>query len=315
MRAYFVRSPRQRRAAKRVQLAGSPPIITRAGWHADEAIRRAAPLYADAVQFAVVHHTAGSNAYTHAPVGVDRAGIEVYHVKGNGWNDIGYNFLVDKYGQIFEGRYGGIDEERHRRARAGVQHRLGRRRADRQLQLDGDHAGGAGRARRSCSPGGSTSRTSTRSRRSSAVSAATRSTGRARAVTLRAISGHRDTYLTSAPADALYALLPSIATRVAQTGLPKLYSPAVHRDARRAGALHGAGSPSRLPWTVTVTRSDARPSVASGTGIGDARRLDVGRDRSRPPGHYTWTISCAADARRLTGTIGSAPGAARAYSS
>ena len=70
---------------------------------------RATPSYAPAIRFASVHHTAGPNNYSPAQAAAIMRGIEVYHVKSNGWNDIGYNFLVDRYGTVYEGRFGGID--------------------------------------------------------------------------------------------------------------------------------------------------------------------------------------------------------------
>ena len=91
-----------------------PNIISRAGWGADESLRRwngadcAVPKIDATVKGAVIHHTAGSNSYTAAQSASIVRGIYAYHVQGNGWCDIGYNFLVDMYGQIFEGRAGGI---------------------------------------------------------------------------------------------------------------------------------------------------------------------------------------------------------------
>src|SRR5581483_6979739 len=109
LRAWYVWSPVTRRAVRRASMAGSPQIVPRVEWDANEAIRRAPPRYAKGVYFAVVHHTAGTNAYAPAASAAIVRGIELYHVRGNRWNDIGYNFLVDRYGQVFEGRAGGID--------------------------------------------------------------------------------------------------------------------------------------------------------------------------------------------------------------
>ncbi|HSN11972.1 MAG TPA: peptidoglycan recognition protein, partial [Propionibacteriaceae bacterium] len=91
-----------------------PGIISRAGWGADESLRAyngtgcLTPRIDDSVMGAVIHHTAGSNSYTPDQSASIVRGIYAYHVESNGWCDIGYNFLVDMYGQIFEGRYGGI---------------------------------------------------------------------------------------------------------------------------------------------------------------------------------------------------------------
>ncbi|MFN8068200.1 MAG: N-acetylmuramoyl-L-alanine amidase [Mycolicibacterium insubricum] len=86
-----------------------PPVITRAQWGADEGMRCGAPVYDDGVRAAVVHHTAGSNDYAPGDSAAIVAAIYAYHTKTLGWCDLAYNALVDKYGQIFEGRAGGLD--------------------------------------------------------------------------------------------------------------------------------------------------------------------------------------------------------------
>ena len=80
----------------------APPIITRAEWGADESLRTEDRGFAELTK-AVVHHTVTMNGDPD-PVARIR-GIYEFHVKGNGWADIGYNFLVDTSGRIYEGRW------------------------------------------------------------------------------------------------------------------------------------------------------------------------------------------------------------------
>jgi uncharacterized protein with LGFP repeats len=88
---------------------GQPPnIISRAQWGADESMRCGSPLYSNRIRAAVVHHTAGGNDYSPQDSAAIVQSIYAYHTKTLGWCDIAYNALVDKYGQVFEGRAGGI---------------------------------------------------------------------------------------------------------------------------------------------------------------------------------------------------------------
>ncbi len=79
-----------------------PPIITRAEWGADESLRTGTPAFAPIVKL-VVHHTVTTNFDTDPAATV--RGILVFHAVTNGWSDIGYNFLIDADGRIYEGRY------------------------------------------------------------------------------------------------------------------------------------------------------------------------------------------------------------------
>lgn len=85
-----------------------PGIVTRKGWRADERLRESRFQYTKTVRMAFVHHTAASNNYRCSQAPSIIRGIYRYHVKSSGWRDIGYNFLVDKCGKIYEGRAGGV---------------------------------------------------------------------------------------------------------------------------------------------------------------------------------------------------------------
>ena len=86
----------------------APHIITRAQWGANESMKCGNPIYDTGIRAGVVHHTAGSNDYTpQDSAGIVRS-IYEYHARTLGWCDIAYNAMVDKYGQVFEGRAGGM---------------------------------------------------------------------------------------------------------------------------------------------------------------------------------------------------------------
>jgi flagellar hook assembly protein FlgD len=298
LRSYEVWSRVKKAPVRAVASAEEPAIVTRAAWGANEEIVRANPIIAPALKLAIVHHTAGSNDYTPAQSAAIVRGIEVYHVKANGWNDIGYNFLIDRYGTVYEGRGGGIDKN-----------------------VVGAHAQGFNTGTVGVSMMGNFSSVAPTQAQQDALvellawrldvahldplSQVVYTSGgnlkwrAGRVLTLHAISGHRDTGPTECPGTRAYALLPGVRKRVAATGLPKLYSPAV------LGRLGGpvrfqARLSTSLAWTVTIVDASGKP-VATGRGTGSL--VDWTWHSTSAAGRYAWTIA-APGIRVASGTLG-----------
>ncbi|MBG0560288.1 peptidoglycan recognition protein family protein [Actinoplanes aureus] len=188
-----------------------PKMVSRAGWGANEMLVKETPSYTGPIQVVFVHHTATGNGYSCGQSASIVRGIEAYQVKSKGWNDIGYNFLVDKCGRIFEGRRGGV----HRSVLGA--HTLGFNDNSSAIAVIGNF-GGIGipaAARASVAqlaayklgawgspPAGRVRLTSGGSDRYPAGKPAV----------LNRISGHRDTGRTECPGNSLYAQLPAIRT-------------------------------------------------------------------------------------------------------
>jgi hypothetical protein len=301
VRVFTVRSPSVRLPLRRTQAAGRPDVVPRGGWLANEAIRRGTTTYAPAVRFAIVHHTAGANTYTREQAPAIVRAIQLYHVQANGWNDIGYNALVDRFGTVYEGRYGGLDRNvvgAHARGfntgsfgiaylgnfDAGRPERAGLDALARTLawRLDLAHVDPL-----------------------SSLTASTEGNerfGPGTALLLRAVSGHRDTGATSCPGDFLYLRLGEIARAAAAIGLPKLYEPRL--DGRLGGPVRFRARLSGTQvWTVTVTDGSG---VAVAEGRGSGPLVDWTWQSAGAPGAgFRWRIAAAA-ATPATGSLGAA---------
>ena len=300
LRASYIWSPVVHETWRTLSLAGSPPIISRDAWGGNELLRRAAPRYASAVRLVIVHHTATPNNYTPDQAAAIVRGIDVYHVRTNGWNDIGYNFLIDRFGRIYEGRYGGIT-----RNVIGA-HALGFNTGSVGIALIGNFM---------------TARPTTAAVQAlekliawrldlahvDPVSTLTFVSGGSERwrvgtkVKLRAVSGHRDTGSTSCPGTYLYSQLNRIAYVAEQTGLPKLYSPVVAGKIGGPVVFSGRLS-SALPWNITVTGPTGQ-RVASASGTGSAISW-TWNSAGFSPGRYAWTMSAGSSVLAAKGVVG-----------
>ncbi|MER5181476.1 peptidoglycan recognition protein [Streptomyces sp. NPDC002896] len=95
-----------------VWTAPKPHIVPRAGWlgqGGQEAYNRPPPRLTDRVVAVFVHHTDTPNDYDCADAPRTVRDLYTGQAGARHWDDIGYNFLVDRCGTIYEGRAGGTD--------------------------------------------------------------------------------------------------------------------------------------------------------------------------------------------------------------
>jgi putative cell wall-binding protein len=199
-----------------------PFIVPRAGWGANEAYRTCCPRYADAVRVGIVHHTDTTNSYSSAEApGVIRA-IYYYHTHTRGFDDIAYNFLIDRYGTIYEGRAGGVD-----RPVIGA-HTAGMNTGTTGFALIGNFTSAlptqaAGLALERLIAWKFDVHHIPVSGSVQMVSGGSDLFAPGSTVTMNRLSGHRDAQATGCPGTRAYEALPTYRKAAAAIGLPKIY--------------------------------------------------------------------------------------------
>ncbi len=270
-----------------------PAIVKRADWGAGQCTPRSGAGYGE-VKTAFVHHTVNANDYTRDEAPDVVLAICRYHRNSNGWNDIGYNFLVDRFGTIYEGRAGGIERpvigaqaQGYNAQSTGIAN-IGTFSSVRQTP---ESLGAMARLIRWKLPlhGAPTAGTTTMV---SAGGSENRYPAGQR-VGLQRVIGHRDTGATSCPGEALYAQLPQLRSMVGDVepgGLTTRITARVR--ARRSTVSYGATA----PVTGTFTAGGASPNASLPVQIQafvGTRWKTVATTATNPAGAFAATVKPA----------------------
>jgi hypothetical protein len=196
--------------------APKPEIVSRAAWHADESLVKEDAVYTGTVKAVFIHHTGHTNGYDCADAPKMLRAMEAAHVRGKGWDDIGYNFVVDRCGTVYEGRAGGVGRSVRGAHTAGFNaHSAGIAALGTfgpgvpvpKALIEGIAKVGAWKLGRDIDPRGFVRMVSTNDESLYK---------RGEVIYLHAVAGHRDTYRTYCPGEALYAQLPAIRAETAR---------------------------------------------------------------------------------------------------
>ncbi|HEV2685444.1 MAG TPA: peptidoglycan recognition protein, partial [Actinomycetota bacterium] len=262
-------------------------------------------------KMAFIHHTDTTNSYTKSQSAGIVRGIYAYHTNSRGYCDIGYNFIVDKYGQIFEGRSGGITNNVIGAHTGGYNYEsfgvslLGQYSAAKPTtamlnaltyllawRLDIGHVPATGLVYMTTGSGNDHTKAGT-------------------VVRLNRIAGHRDVSYTNCPGNNVYSLMTWIRSRVKGIGLPKIYNPMldstlVRRDGDTKNEMvrFTAQFSGTVTWTLKfIDPKGVAQRTISGTGSG-VKVYWGGQTLAGAPvpnGRYTWTLN-AWDSTRHSAT-------------
>ncbi len=259
----------------------TPAIITRQQWGADERLVKGTPVVNARVRALFVHHTDTINSYSRVQAYAQVRAIYAFHTKVRGWNDIGYNFLVDRYGRVFEGRRGSITAAVMGAHTGGFNTDslgicvLGTFVAQAPPKAALDALAGVlawKAAAYGINPRAGVTLTSAGGPYTPYPAG--------RAVRISALSAHRDVDSTECPGEALYALMPWLRRRVAALLTPGLIGPELSAPTATWGGppvVLDAAIPTTQTWTLTVAPACGGAPVRTLSGRA-ARRLSASWD-------------------------------------